>query len=126
MKRSLPLILAAMLLATLAQGAPIRKNIHEGWSFRQKRGFNSYPATVPGVVHTDLIDNGIIEDPFLRLNERGVQWVDKEDWIYRTTFDMDAATLARQNIAIIFEGLVQLVGGRPDPRFEVPHMERRR
>ena len=39
---------------------------------------NWYPATVPGVVHTDLIDNKIIEDPFYRLNERGVQWVDKE------------------------------------------------
>ena len=43
---------------------------------------NWYPATVPGVVHTDLLQNKIIEDPFFRLNERGLQWIDKEDWVY--------------------------------------------
>ena len=30
-------------------------------------------ATVPGTVHTDLMDNKLIDDPFYRLNERGVQ-----------------------------------------------------
>lgn len=46
------------------------KNLHEGWKFRQARLTNWYPATVPGVVHTDLLQNKIIEDPFFRLNER--------------------------------------------------------
>jgi beta-mannosidase len=43
------------------------KNLHEGWKFRQARLTNWYPATVPGVVHTDLLQNKIIEDPFFRL-----------------------------------------------------------
>ena len=65
--------------------APVSRNLHENWRFRQGRSENWYPATVPGTVHTDLMANEIIEDPFFRLNERGVQWVDKEDWMYETT-----------------------------------------
>ena len=62
------------------------KNLHEGWKFRQARLTNWYPATVPGVVHTDLLQNKIIEDPFFRLNERGLQWIDKEDIIFNEGF----------------------------------------
>ena len=69
------------------------------------RGTNWYGATVPGTVHTDLMDNKLIDDPFYRLNERGVQWVDKEDWIYRTTFDVAPELLAKRNIVLHFEGL---------------------
>ena len=28
-----------------------------------------YPATVPGFIHTDLMDNGLIPDPFYGTNE---------------------------------------------------------
>lgn len=79
--------------------------ICHGWQFKQARGENWYPATVPGTVHTDLLANGIIEDPFVGLNERGVQWVDKEDWVYQTTFNVDEKILKKTNIQIEFEGL---------------------
>ncbi len=45
------------------------------------------PAQVPGYVHLDLINNGVIEHPFYRMNEAGCQWVDDTEWTYRTTFD---------------------------------------
>lgn len=60
---------------------------------------------MPGVVHTDLMDNKIIEDPFFRLNERGMQWIDKEDWIYQTTFQLTPEMMGRENIDLIFKGL---------------------
>ncbi len=84
---------------------PLQKEIHTNWKFKQGRLNNWYPATVPGVVHTDLMNNGIIEDPFFRLNERGVQWIDKEDWIYETTFDLEPAIFAGNHIRILFKGL---------------------
>lgn len=84
---------------------PIRMEIKEGWKFKQARLSNWYPAAVPGVVHTDLIDNKIIEDPFFRLNERDVQWVDKEDWIYETSFDLLNEMKNKNNIRIHFKGL---------------------
>ena len=101
-----PALLASMLLfATMVVAAPMRKMLHEDWQFRQARLTNWYPATVPGVVHTDLLENGIIEDPFFRLNERGLQWIDKEDWEYKTQFVADGELLAQSHVEMVFEGL---------------------
>ena len=75
------------------------------WKFRQARLENWYPAEVPGTVHTDLMKNRIIEDPYFKLNERAVQWVDKEDWIYKTTFSLPQDILQKKHIEIHFKGL---------------------
>lgn len=98
------IVLFALAMLMVFSSAAQIDTISEGWTFRQVRLGIWYPAIVPGLVHTDLIDNGIIEDPFFRLNERSVQWVDKEDWEYKTYFD--AAGIAdRQNIELTFNGI---------------------
>ena len=51
------------------------------------------------------MDNGIIEDPYYRLNESKVQWVDKEDWIYKNTFNINKKEYQKQHHEIKFEGL---------------------
>lgn len=94
-----------LLFCTYTSVGMIQKEINSGWKFRQARLTNWYPAKVPGVIHTDLLANKIIEDPFLRLNERGQQWIDKEDWIYETYFDADKETLQQSNIRLYFYGL---------------------
>lgn len=99
------LIVSSLLCSGLLSANPVSKDLNEGWKFKQARLTNWYPATVPGVVHTDLISNGIIEDPFFRLNERGLQWIDKEDWIYETTFDLTPDMIDKNNIRLHFEGL---------------------
>ncbi len=100
------LIGAAFLISSSAWAdGVVKQNINKGWTFKQERGNNWYSATVPGVVHTDLIDNKIIEDPFFRLNERGVQWVDKEDWIYKTQVNVSSDLFAKDNIELYFKGL---------------------
>ena len=99
-KRTWIALLNLLFLFTAVNAQPVRQYLHEGWSFRQARGTNWYEATVPGTVHTDLMDNKLIDDPFYRLNERGVQWVDKEDWIYRTTFEVTPELLAKKNIVL--------------------------
>lgn len=48
------------------------------------------PAEVPGCIHLDLQRAGIVPDPFNRLYERTVAWVDDTDWIYQTTFRLDS------------------------------------
>ena len=63
------------------------------------------PATVPGCVHTDLLAAGKIGDPFHRLNEKDQQWIENESWEYRTTSPVDAATLARERVELVFAGL---------------------
>lgn len=48
------------------------------------------PATVPGVVHTDLMSAGIIkENPLYRFNELEQSWVSKEScWRYEAALDV--------------------------------------
>lgn len=99
------IFLISLLIPMLLQATPICKELNSGWKFKQSRLNNWYPATVPGVIHTDLIDNKIIEDPFFRLNERGVQWIDKEDWIYETQLDFTSDILDKDNIRLHFKGL---------------------
>ncbi|HKO62248.1 MAG TPA: glycoside hydrolase family 2 TIM barrel-domain containing protein, partial [Pyrinomonadaceae bacterium] len=79
--------------------------VQSGWQFREAGKPAWYPATVPGCVHTDLLNNKLIEDPFYRDNEKKVQWIGKTDWEYQTSFDMAPEILARDKIDLIFEGL---------------------
>ena len=103
-------LVAALILQAVVSGNYLyadvyRQNINEGWKFRQARLNNWYDATVPGVVHTDLMYNAIIDDPFFRLNERAVQWVDKEDWIYETVIIGEDKVLNSSNQCLVFKGL---------------------
>lgn len=61
-------------------------------------------AEVPGTVHTDLLKNKLIEEPFYSNNEIKLDWIAESDWIYKTVFDMP---FERNNssVKIIFEGL---------------------
>lgn len=60
-------------------------------------------ATVPGCVHTDLLANGKIGDPFFGEVEKEQQWIDKFGWEYRTLFTVDGA--ARQRLELVWKGL---------------------
>ncbi len=59
-----------------------------GWQFREAGKDKWYPANVPGCVHTDLLNNKLIDDPFYRDNEKKLQWIGKSDWEYQTTFNL--------------------------------------
>ncbi len=83
----------------------IRKEITENWIFNQVGGNEWLPATVPGTVHTDLIANEKIEDPFYRMNEHDLQWIDKVDWEYKTNFVIDKNLLQKDKIELDFKGL---------------------
>ena len=60
------------------------------------------PATVPGVVHTDLLAASLIEDPYLDLNEQKDAWIGRSDWAYRTVL---SAPPAGERTALVFDGL---------------------
>lgn len=83
----------------------VSTEITDGWTFRQADKEEWLPATVPGSVHTDLLKNGKIEDPFYRLNERDVQWIDKVNWEYKTSFSLSKDAMKRNRIALDFKGL---------------------
>lgn len=75
------------------------------WEFKQADETSWKKATVPGCVHLDLIQNGIIQDPFYRTGERDVQWIENKDWEYRTVFKADEELLFNERIELDFRGL---------------------
>ena len=106
--------LAACLLCGMA-GSTLAAPLQAQWSFRLLPGdaqLQAHPgmdtwrtATVPGSVHTDLLANGVIGDPYVGAAEAGLQWIGLGDWEYRARFDVDAATLARPHAELRFDGL---------------------
>ena len=79
--------------------------IHTGWQFREVGKTDWHSATVPGCVHTDLLHNKLIDDPFYRDNEKKQQWIEKKDWEYTATFEVPAQILERERVELVFEGL---------------------
>jgi beta-mannosidase len=79
--------------------------LNRNWKFRKLDSGKWMDASVPGTVHTDLLANKVIEDPFYRVNEKGMQWIDKEDWEYITKFRISGFTLHHRNLELLFKGL---------------------
>jgi beta-mannosidase len=87
------------------QGSKTKIFLHSGWRFREAGKGEWRPATVPGCVHTDLLANKLIEDPFYRDDEPKLQWIGKTNWEYQTVFDVPTDVLRREHVELVFEGL---------------------
>ena len=77
----------------------------KGWKFSQHGTNNWHEAKVPGTIHTDLLYNKLIADPYYRDNEKKLQWIDKQNWDYKTNFAAPASLLKQKNIELVFDGL---------------------
>ncbi len=79
--------------------------LDKNWHFKEITKKNWYKATVPGTVHTDLLANKLIPDPFYRNNETKLQWISHTNWQYQTVFNLPSTIFAQENIQLVFEGL---------------------
>ncbi len=82
-----------------------QKELNTNWQFKNTDEKQWKTATVPGTVHTDLLTNKDIKDPFYRLNEHDVQWVDKKDWEYKTNFIISEEEFSKDQLELEFKGL---------------------
>jgi beta-mannosidase len=80
-------------------------DMNQGWVFRKLGESAWHPASVPGCVHTDLLENRLIEDPFYRDNEKKLQWIGRTDWEYQKTFTVGPDLLRRGHVELVCEGL---------------------
>lgn len=88
-----------------AQTSKTEISLNNNWKFREVNKPDWQAATVPGCVHTDLLANKLIEDPYYRDNEKKQQWIGKTDWEYETGFQVSTEVLNRQKLEIVFQGL---------------------
>ena len=75
------------------------------WEFKAVSADKWMPAEVPGVVHLDLFNNNVIEDPFYRMNESKVQWIGKERWEYKRNFEVSESLFNKSQIKLFCDGL---------------------
>ncbi|MCM3901497.1 MAG: hypothetical protein ND866_07305 [Pyrinomonadaceae bacterium] len=92
-------------LSSASKPAKHQSFLHTGWKFRQVGKPEWYPAEVPGCVHTDLLKNKLIDEPFFRDNEQKLQWIGKTDWEYQTSFNVGPEILKLQHVELVFAGL---------------------
>ncbi|KIW64071.1 hypothetical protein PV04_09029 [Phialophora macrospora] len=62
-------------------------------------------AHMPSVVQMELLDSGVIPDPYIDENERDVQWVGEADWEYQCQFETPPGTTSMENVQLFIEGL---------------------
>lgn len=74
------------------------------WELRGNR-FKNVKASVPGCVHTDLLDNDLIEDPYYRDNEESLMYIGESDWLYRRVFKVTKADLSDEVVELVCQGL---------------------
>ncbi len=98
------LMIAEYSVITAAE-YPMKVEIYDQWKFKQEGTGQWYPAEVPGCVHTDLLKNGLIPDPFFGVNEHSLQWIGEKNWIYETVFNIPAEILKKEVVELVFEGL---------------------
>lgn len=82
-------------------------NLHANWVFTRsgsEGSFGTLPAMVPGHVHLDLMRNGVIGDPFYRMQELGARWVDDTAWTFETRFQWTPDP-ELPKVVLRFEGL---------------------
>ena len=75
------------------------------WTFQELGESTWHKAHVPGCVHTDLMNAGLIPDPYYRDNENDLQWIGETDWIYSRAFDVSEEFLDHEAILLCFKNL---------------------
>jgi beta-mannosidase len=102
-------VLIILLVVTFScsskEDLPITLELQNGWEFKNTSESKWYPANVPGEVHSDLINNNLIEDPFIGNNEQDIQWVSDTNWEYKKEFSLNKKELQKKNIRLNFDGL---------------------
>ena len=98
----MPVVFLGISLAFFScQKRPVRVELTD-WQFEYNGQW--YPATVPGFIHTNLMANGIIPDPYIGTNEDSVRWVGDSTWIYRTYLHYNQLPEG-DTLWLVFEGL---------------------
>ncbi|KAM6221639.1 beta-mannosidase [Rhynchocyon petersi] len=97
-----------LLLALCQAGHVIAErsfSLRGGWWIRNANGSLQLPGTVPGCVHSALLQQGLIQDPYYRFNDLNYRWISLDSWTYIKEFTAPFGLRKLQKINLIFEGV---------------------
>lgn len=75
------------------------------WRLTNSNGSLTLPAEVPGCVHSALLQQGFLQNPYFRFNDLSYRWVALDNWTYTTTFSVSSQLRARQKVNLVFDGV---------------------
>jgi beta-mannosidase len=75
------------------------------WTFTIENDTRQYSADIPSTLSLDLIDNGVISDPYYRDNFLQYYNYETKDVSYKTQFNVPSTVLSSNHQYLIFEGL---------------------
>lgn len=81
-----------------------KKVLNQFWKVHSDT-LSTFPATIPGTIHTDLLNADLIPDPFFDHQERALRWIEEKDWTYSTSFVLDENQMNYTSAELVFEGL---------------------
>ncbi|MDB4655322.1 hypothetical protein OAE48_00590 [Flavobacteriales bacterium] len=102
MRYIITVIICLISFLGISQNSAVELN--QKWQFRKVGDTEWMPANVPGCVHTDLLENGVIQDPLGAEGEAKCKWIESENWEYSLRFEKDRLKSGKHQ-TLIFEGL---------------------
>uniref|UniRef100_A0AAV2JHA9 Beta-mannosidase n=1 Tax=Knipowitschia caucasica TaxID=637954 RepID=A0AAV2JHA9_KNICA len=75
------------------------------WKLQNTNGSVTLGAQVPGCVHSALLQQGLIQDPYYRFNDGLYQWIALENWTYSSTFSLISPFRLKKKVLLIFDGI---------------------
>ncbi len=79
-------------------------NLESGINFNVSPLTEEFKATVPGSVHFDAFQNGLIDDPYYEMNSLKAEWIEHKSWCYKKEFSIDKKDIKKQ-FKLVFEGV---------------------
>ena len=79
--------------------------LHGKWRISQMDGDTTLEGNVPGLVHHDLVRQGLVDDPYYRMNEASQQWVGDATWEYNRAFVLSERQATREAIVLNCDSL---------------------
>lgn len=75
------------------------------WTVVNEQTKEQYPVHVPGFVHKDLTEQGVMPDVYDTLLESKVEWAEYTDWTYVTAFSLASGLLESAALELVFDGI---------------------
>ncbi|XP_030046616.1 beta-mannosidase [Microcaecilia unicolor] len=79
-----------------------------GWNWQVRSGNGSVvleTVAVPGCVHTALVNQQVIQDPYYRFNDLTYRWISLDNWTYSRPFKLPADISKLQKVNLVCEGI---------------------
>lgn len=75
------------------------------WNMTRVATGDKYNVNVPSDNYTQLLLLGVIPDPYYKDNEKLVEWVGREDWLYEKVFELTEGDLNNRKVLLVCKAL---------------------